>query len=63
MVIHGKASTKTEVISGVPQVRVIGPLLLLIYINDLGENLNSPLRFFADDDVIYRLVKSSEDQN
>lgn len=63
VVIDGKSSSQTEVIYGVPQGSVIGPLLFLIYINDLGDNLSSRLRLFADDAVVYRLVKSSEDQN
>ena len=62
VVIDGKSSSKTEVISGVPQGSVKGPLLFLVYINDLGDNLSSPLRLFADDAVIYRLVNSSDDQ-
>ena len=37
--------------------------MFLIYINDIGDNLSSRLRLFADDAVIYRLVKSSDDQN
>ena len=51
--IDGKSSSKTEVISGVPQGSVIGPLLFLVFINDLGDNLNSSLRLFADDAVVY----------
>lgn len=50
-------------VSGVLQGSAIGPLLFLMYIKNLGDNPSSPLRLFADDTVIYRLVKSSEDQN
>ena len=42
----------TKVISGVPQGTVLGPLLVLTYINDLPNNINSSIRLFADECVL-----------
>ena len=49
-------------ISGVPQGSVLGPILFLIFINDLPDNLNSKARMFADDCIVYREIKSNKDQ-
>ena len=57
----GVKSQTEPVTSGVPQGTVFGPLLFLIYINDISEQLQSPVRLFADDSVVYREIQSIED--
>ena len=44
-----------------PQRSVIGPLLFLVYVNDIWRNTESNIRLFADDCIIYRKITDSSD--
>ena len=56
MVIKGVPSETFEVTSGVPQGSVLGPILFLIFINDLPLEVISPLSLFADDSKVYTRI-------
>ena len=61
VVVNGTHSVLRPVRSGVPQGTVLGPLLFLIYINDIEKNLSSSIRLFADDSALYRSISSLKD--
>ena len=56
VVLNGSHSPYTGIRSGVPQGSVLGPLLFLVYINDLEKNIISNVKFFADDTMLYSIV-------
>ena len=61
VVLDGQASDPVPVLSGVPQGSVLGPILFLIFINDLPDNIKSSVCLFADDCVLYRNIDSLQD--
>ena len=62
VVVDGIQSDLVTVDSGVPQGTVLGPILFLLYIDDLPSVISSKVRLFADDCLVYREIKNRQDQ-
>ena len=61
--LDSEPSSFVPVLSGVPQGTVLGPLIFLLYINDIAKGINLPLRLFADDCLLYKVINGVEDTN
>ena len=62
VVVDGEVSSWKSVLSGVPQGYVLGPILFLVYINDLEEGVTGKILKFADDTKLFRKVKEIGDK-
>jgi hypothetical protein len=62
VVVNGTSSRWLPVLSGTPQGTVLGPHLFLLHINDIHEGLSSTTRLFADDCLLYKDIKTREDE-
>jgi ribonucleases P/MRP protein subunit RPP40 len=62
VVIKGTSSQWNPVVSGIPQGSVLGPLLFVVYVNDLPSSCNlCPLFMFADDSKLYKHIQTNSD--
>ena len=62
VVVDGEVSSWKSVLSGVPQGSVLGPILFLVYINDLEEGVTGKILKFADDTKLFRKTKEIGDK-
>ena len=50
-----------SVTSGVPQGTILGPILFVCFINDISDNIQSTIRLYADDCILYRSIHTEKD--
>ena len=63
VILNGQYSSRAKVEAGAPQGSILGPLLFLIYINNLSDNLASNPKLFADDTLLFSVVKNVDASN
>ena len=59
VVLNGQTSSWADVNAGVSQGSILGPLLFLIYINDLADSISSNAKLFADDTSLFSVVHNA----
>ena len=62
VIVDGEILNWKSVLSGVPQRSILGPILFLIYINDMVDDISSKVLKFADDTKVFRKVTNDTDK-
>ena len=62
VVLYGKSSQECPVNAGVPQVSILSPTLLLLYINDLSDHAICNIAIYADDTTLCSKCDQASDQ-
>jgi len=60
--LNGIMSSLSEVLSGIPQGSILGPILFVIFINDLLDAVTSTTKIFADDTKLFKAIRGPEDR-
>jgi len=61
VIVRGQVSAWISVLSGVPQGSVLGPLLFLLYVNDIPDTIKCNIKMFADDTKLWKKIESEAD--
>ena len=61
VIVNGSQSTWINITCGIPQGNVLGPVLFLVFINDLPEVIKVLIKLLADDAKLYSVVTSNAD--
>ena len=61
VIVKGCKSEASVLISGVPQGSVLGPILFLIYLSDIGENIKADIKTYVDDSKVKQRINKEED--
>ena len=63
MILNGQASEWRKVLAGIRQGSILGPLLFLIFINDIPANLECNVKIFTDDTSLFSLVREPNESS
>ena len=61
VLVNGEESSWCDITSGIPQGSVLGPVLFVIFINDLPDDINGKVKMYADDTKMYRRITAAQD--
>ena len=56
VVLRGTCSSWTPVLSGLPQGTILGPVLFILYVNDISSEISSTVKLYADNTKVYREI-------
>ena len=62
VMVNGEASEWSEVLSGVPQGSVLGPLYFVLFINYMPDEVHNMIALFADDAKLFSAISSDADR-